>query len=122
MKNLLNCILLLVFTACGCASKSKAQARARAAFMAGQQQAIARVYDLDRTGIRILGPVQNPLVAWSEDLTLARTVVAAGYVGARDPREIIIVREGQSIRVDPGQLLHGEDVPLQPSDIVEIRP
>jgi hypothetical protein len=70
----------------------------------------------------MIGPVQNPLIAWTEDLTLAEAIVAAGYVGTRDPREIIIVREGQPIRVDPEQLLHGEDVPLQPSDIVEIRP
>ena len=122
MKNLLNGLLLLVFTASGCASKSKAQAKARAAFLAGQQEGLARAYDLDRTSIRIFGPVQTPLVAWSEDLTLAKVIVAAGYAGAGDPREITIIREGQSIRVDPKQLLRGEDVPLQPSDIVEIRP
>jgi hypothetical protein len=122
MKYLCPCWLMLALAVAGCASKSKKDAKARAAFLAGQQQAVARMYDLDRTGIRILGPVQNPLIAWKENLTLAETIVAAGYVGARDPREIIIIREGQPIRVDPGLLLHGEDVPLQPSDIVEVRP
>ena len=116
------CSLVLALAAAGCASKSKADAKAHATFLAGQQQAVSRMYDLERTGIRMIGPVQNPLIAWTEDLTLAEAIVAAGYVGARDPRQIIIVREGQPIRVDPNQLLRGGDLPLQPSDIVELRP
>jgi hypothetical protein len=113
---------MLPLAIAGCTGKSKAEAKAHAAFLAGQQQAMSRMYDLDRTGIRVIGPVQNPLVAWTQDLTLAGAIVAAGYLGARDPREIIIVREGQPIRVNPRQLLQGWDMPLQPADILELRP
>ena len=122
MKNLCVCWLLLAFAAGGCTTQSEADAKARTAFIAGQQQALAGTRDLQSTGIRILGNVKTPLIAWTENLTLAEAIVAAEYQGVRDPREIIIIRNGQPIRVNPKRLLSGEDLPLQPSDTVEIRP
>jgi len=115
------CCLLLALVAAGCTSKSKAAAKAKAAFQAGRQQALTRMYDLERNGIRILGPVQNPLILWTENLTLSQAIVAAEYQGNRDPQQIILEREGQRYTVDPRQLLRGEDIPLQPADIVEIQ-
>src|SRR5664280_1322124 len=40
------CVLLLAVLLGGCVSKSKADARARAAFIAGQQQAVARMQQI----------------------------------------------------------------------------
>ena len=48
-------------------------------------------------------------------------MVAAEYYGARDPSEITIIRDGQQIKIDPRRLLSGEDVLLQPRDIIELK-
>ena len=122
MKHLCAWVLLLALVASGCMSKSKANAKARAAFLAGQQRAMVQMHDVQGTSVRIVGNVKNPVIIWTENLTLAEAMISAEYQGGRDPREIIIVREGQPIRVDPKQLLRGQDVPLQPADMVEIRP
>lgn len=108
----------------GCVSKTAAQAQARAAFLAGQQQAMQTMIERQAEGptVTFVGPVRNILVPWTANLTLAKAVVAADYFGKGDPHEIIICRSGQQIPVDPKQLLAGEDVPLMPRDVVEIKP
>ncbi len=72
--------------------------------------------------VTFIGPVRNTLVPWSAELTLAKAIVAADYLGPNDPTEIIIRRGGEEIRLDPKKLLGGEDVPLLPRDIVELKP
>jgi hypothetical protein len=103
----------------GCVSKSKANAQARAAFLAGQQQAVARMQQAQGPSVTINGEVRNRVVPWAQGLTLAQAVVAAEYIGAKDPGQIIIVHLGVATRVDPRQLLSGVDIPLQPGDIVQ---
>jgi len=115
------CLLLLVLVLAGCVSKSKAQAEARAAFAAGQQQAMIRMQQAQSPSVTVQGAVRNPLIPWTEDLTVAKAIVAAVYFGAKDPKEIIVVRQGQAYQIDPKQLLHGVDPPLQSGDILEIR-
>lgn len=112
--------LLLGLGGAGCVSKSKAEAGARAAFLAGQQQGTQQV-QLRGPAVTVIGEVKNKLLPWSIDLTLARAIVAADYYGARDPTEITIIREGHLMPVDPHQLLAGEDIPLLPQDIVELK-
>ena len=104
----------------GCVTKSKAKAEAQAAFLAGQQQAMIRMSQPHQPVVTFIGPVRNPTVLWREDLTLAKAVVAAGYEGKVDPRQIMIVRNGQAIPVDPKKLLEGEDIPLVAGDLVQI--
>ena len=111
---------LLLTLQSGCVSKSKAQAQARAAFFAGQQQAAQQV-QLQGPTVTVIGPVKNKLLPWTLDLTLAKAVIAAEYYGAQDPTEITIIRDGRLLPVDPRQLLAGEDLPLQPRDIVELK-
>ncbi|MGH7970622.1 MAG: hypothetical protein ACREIC_17995 [Limisphaerales bacterium] len=109
-------------TLSGCVSKTTAQAQARAAFLTGQQQAIERMQQ-NQAGptVTFLGEVKHNLVPWTADLTLAKAIVAAEFYGPRDPSEIVIQREGQQIRIDPKELLHGKDVLLMPRDVVEVR-
>ncbi len=106
----------------GCVSKAKADAQARAAFFAGQQQA-AQQLQVQATGpsITVVGEVRNKLLPWTIGLTLAKAVIAADYYGARDPVEITIIRDNEQIHVDPHSLLSGEDVPLFPRDIIELK-
>ena len=72
--------------------------------------------------VTVFGPVRNSIVPWEEELTVAKAIVAADYVGAFDPHEIILVRNGRGTRIDPKQLLQGKDFPLQPGDVIQISP
>ena len=104
----------------GCVTKSKARAEAQKAFVAGQQQAMIQMSQPRQPVVTFIGPVRNPTVTWSQDLTLAKAIVAAGYEPPSDPKQIMIVRNGQAIPVDPKKLLSGEDVPLVAGDLVQI--
>lgn len=107
----------------GCVSKTKARQQAREAFMAGQQQAMERLLR-ERSGptVTVIGPVTMPVVTWKEDLTVANAIVAAGYQGKGDPKQIVIIRNGFGIPVDPKGLLSGHDVPLEKGDVLQIMP
>jgi hypothetical protein len=115
------CPLLLGLALAGCVTKSKSKAEARAAFAAGQQQAMIRMQQTQNPSVTVQGAVRNPLIPWTEDLTVAKAIVAAVYFGAKDPKEIIVVRQGQAFHVDPKQLFNGVDPPLQSGDVMEIR-
>lgn len=107
----------------GCVSKKQADARARAAFVAGQQQAavMSRQSQLQGPTVTVVGPVRNPLVPWTTELTLAKAVIAANYYGPQDPTEILIQRSGQELRYDPKQILSGTDVQLEPNDVIVLK-
>ena len=71
--------------------------------------------------VTIVGPVRNPVLPWRLGLTLAQAIVDAGYASDTDPTDIVVVRSGRAVRVDPRQLLAGQDVTLQPGDVVQIK-
>jgi hypothetical protein len=113
----------LVFTS-GCITKAKAREQAQAAFLAGQQQAMVRMQQQQlQQGrgaiVSFVGPITNPNIPWTSDLTLARGIDQAGYTGGADPSHIFIVRNGQAIDVTK-QLLAGQDQPLMPGDVVQL--
>jgi hypothetical protein len=120
------CLVLASVAFGGCVSKSKADAKAREAFLAGQQQALARVQQTQLLtqgpNVTVNGEVRNRIIPWTEGLTLAKTLLAADYYGASDPGEIFIVRNGRATRIEAKQLLTGVDVPVQPGDIVQLMP
>ena len=71
--------------------------------------------------VTVVGPVKTPSLPWTEGLTLAKAIVNAGYQSLTDPRQIMIVRNGQAVPVDPKSLLAGQDVPLLPGDMVVLQ-
>src|SRR6266436_5511699 len=103
------CLLVALLVVSGCASKAKEKAREHAAFVAGREEVLTRLQQARDTNVTVMGPVRNPVVPWTEDLTLAKALVTAEYQSPRTPRQIIILRAGQAIPVDPNQLLSGED-------------
>ena len=107
---------------CGCVTKTQAQADARAAYLAGQRDAYAAIAATQRTSITINGPVQNSSVPWVEGLTLAQAIATANYTASSHPKEIILLRRGESASIDPKDLLNGRDVPLEPGDTITLRP
>jgi len=114
-------LFLLALGPAGCVTKSEADAQARKAFMAGQQAALMRMQQNQGLSVTFMGEVAIPVIPWTPDMTLARALVAANYRGAVEPSEILILRAGRAIRIEPRQLLTGEDVPLMAGDMVEIR-
>jgi len=118
---LLGLAVLLAVALSGCVTKAQADAQARTAFLAGQQQARLEMQQNHGLTVRLIGAVKTPVIPWSQDLTLAKAILAAGYYGPADPAGIVIMRNGQAIPVDPKQLLNGQDVPLESGDAVQIK-
>src|SRR5712671_3064226 len=91
------CVLILFHQ--GCTSRGRASAEARAAFAAGQQRGLQQAQQLQHPGpnVTVAGPVKYTVIPWNDELTVARAIIAAEYLGNADPREIVILRSGQLI-------------------------
>ena len=115
--------VFLLLALAGCATKSNSGAPNQQAFVAAQQQqAMSAILQNQGPNVTVIGPVRNSTIPWDEELTVAKAIVAADYVAAFDPHQIIVVRNGRGTRIDPKQLLRGKDFPLQPGDVIQITP
>lgn len=114
-------MVLTVIPLCGCVTRAQANADARAAYLAGQKDAFATIAATQRTSIKVFGAVQNSEVAWVEGLTLTQAIASAIYTAQSNPKEIILLRRGESATIDPKNLLNGHEVPLEPGDTIELR-
>ena len=117
------CLAVSAGSLAGCVTKSKADAQARAAYLAGQQAAFMQLREQPRPELSVtfVGPVNHPNVKWLPGLMLSQAILNAGYSVPTDPKSIVIRRNGGEIPFDPKRLLAGEDFPLQPGDVVELR-
>ena len=106
----------------GCTTKSTAQAKAQQAFLEGQNAALRQQQAAQSSGVTVVGPVQNPKVPWVAGLSLAQAIATANYLDAHEPKTIIITRQGESAQFDAKVLLNGVAVPLEPGDVIELRP
>jgi hypothetical protein len=128
-------ILVLAAMAAGCAShKDKSDAQIRRAYAAGaeaarqqmlqgqtQQPGLQPLQPATDPQVRILGPVKNSVVLWTDGLTLGRALVQAEYLRNNTPSAITIYRNNQPLQIDPQLMLQGADYPLFPGDIVYIQ-
>jgi hypothetical protein len=112
--------LLLSFTA-ACETKSRARLEAQRADVAGQEQALAQTGPKPKI-VTVTGQVRNSVIPWTEELTLAKAIVAAEYTGYLGPRLIRLIRDGQPTDIKPSALLNGQDMPLQPGDTIQVVP
>ena len=115
-------IALLAIAAGGCTTKTRARAESKAAYNAGRARAYEQMLDTQRLVVRVEGNVRNPQIQWTDGMSLMEAIVKAECTDQHDPREIVVVRQNQRIRVDLKAFLGGEDVLLEPGDIVEIHP
>ena len=114
------CVLVIL---AGCVSKKQAEFQAREAYMAGQAQAAKQWQSERPPEIVVRGPVRNPVVPWTDGITLAQAIVDADYTGFMNPVLVRVIRNGQMIEEMKGiDLLRHHDVPLEPGDIVDIVP
>ena len=110
-----NHVLLLVAMVLLCGCKSNGPARP------GTKPESSALTDDVGARVVVKGIVRHPVVAWSEDLTVARAIVTAEYVGARDPIVISIRRGHERFYIDPARLVLGIVDPwLEPGDVVEL--
>jgi hypothetical protein len=122
------CLLLLTLSiaAIGCVTEKKAQMKARQAYMSGQQQALQAQQNAQIAqgpSIFVQGPVRNPVVPWRDDMTLSQAIVDAVYTGFMNPRVVRVLRGGQIAGELQGiDLLHHQDMDLQPGDTVIVVP
>ena len=116
----LTAILVLVLAATGCTTRTKARMKEQNAFLAGQNAALQQ-HAAQATGVTVVGTVQNPQVPWVAGLTLAQAIATANYVGAEEPKQILITRQGESAALDAQVLLNGTVIPLEIGDVIELR-
>ena len=112
--------LLIATSFCGCVTKSQAHAQAQAAYLAGQNDALAKMAGLGQ-GIVIVGPVEHPNVPWVEGMTLSQAIATANYTSIHNPKAITITRQGEQASINPKDLLNGHVVPLEPGDTITMR-
>jgi len=125
-------VCAIALTAFGCAGhKQKTDEQIRRAYAAGaasarmqMQQTQVQQPVIPPSGdpqVRILGSVRNPVLLWSDGLSLARALVLAEYQPNNPPTSITIYRNNQPLQIDPQAILNGADYPLFPGDIVYIQ-
>ena len=113
-------ILLIALAAAGCTTRSGSRAQAQIAFLAGQNQALQQQLAAQFRGVTVIGAVQNPQVPWVAGLTLAQAVATANYLDSKEPKQIIITRQGDSATLDAKVLFSGPDIPVEAGDVVEL--
>jgi hypothetical protein len=127
-------IFIFAAAAAGCASKKKSQdENLRRAYVAGAQAAREQIMQgqvqepqmhmapTSDPQVRILGPVRNPVLPWTDGMTLGRALVQAQYQRNNTPSVITIYRNNQPLQIDPQTLLNGADYPLFPGDMVYLQ-
>lgn len=115
-------LLLASLVLAGCESRKTADMRARDAYMTGQMQATRQMQSQQPPEVFVRGSVRNPVVAWTDGLTLANAIVTADYTGFMNPVVVRVVRNGLvAVEMKGVDLLHGQDAPLQPGDIVVLQ-
>ena len=118
-------ILAVLFSlgifAAGCTTKSSARLKEQNAYLAGQNAVLQQQAASLSSSVTIVGAVQNPQVSWVAGLTLAQAIATANYVGATEPTQIIITRQGESAALDAKVLLDGTVIPLEIGDVIELR-
>jgi hypothetical protein len=70
--------------------------------------------------VRIRGDVRNPIIPWNENLTLAGALVEADYIGRWDPLSVTVTRGRKVQRFSASRLLSGNDMFLEPGDVIDI--
>ena len=115
-------MLFLAMAVAGCTTASKSRLKEQNAFLAGQNAALRQQQQSQFNGVTIVGPVQNAQVPWVAGLTLVQAIATANYLDSREPRQVIITRNGESATLDAKVLLNGAVVPLEAGDVVELRP
>lgn len=119
-------LLLLCLALAGCAgNNTKTREQIQHAYAAGMEAGKLQAQQQAQSGVpevKFRGHVRNPVVLWTDGLTLAKALVQAEYLEQTTPTAITIYRNGQAMRVDLQSFLAGqEDYPLFAGDMIVIQ-
>jgi hypothetical protein len=115
------CLSILFVFMTGCETKGRARLQAEQAYVAGQEQALEQSRPKPAM-VTVNGPVRNSTIPWTEELTLAKAVLAADYTGYLRPRFFRVTRNGETQEIKSSALLAGQDMPLEAGDVIEVVP
>ena len=123
MDRTIGILFCTLFLLTGCETKKEARLEAQQAYMAGQQQATKQLQLQQPPVVILRGPVRNNTVPWEDGLGLAKAIADAEYTAFMNPLAIRVIRNGAVVSEMKGiDLLHHQDFPLEPGDIVDIVP
>ena len=119
------CIAVVALAVVGCVSQSKSEERARRAFIEGQKASAttaAQQSPATQTKVvTVLGEVRNTAIPWTEGLTLAQAIARATHTGFRSPRAIVLRHGDESATFAMNFVLqNGNEIPVEPGDIIEL--
>ena len=108
-------VLLATF---GCKSKQVSGHTPPPAYFdpAAAQEAIRQAQMI----VQVRGDVRNRVIPWNENLTLAAALVEADYIGRWDPLSVTVTRGRKVQRFSASRLLSGNDMFLEPGDVIDI--
>ena len=111
-------LLILALATFGCKSKQVRAQTPPPAYVdpAAMQEAMRQAQMV----VQVRGPVRNPVIPWSENLTLAGALVEADYIGRMDPLSVTVTRGRKVQRFSAARLLSGVDMFLEPGDVIDI--
>ena len=111
-------VLTLALTTCGCKTKKVAAQGPPPAYMdpVAAQEAMRQAQMV----VQVRGDVRNRIIPWSENLTLAGALVEADYIGRWDPLSVTVTRGRKVQRFSASRLLSGNDMFLEPGDVIDI--
>ena len=111
-------ILVTLLAGLGCKSKQVKANGPPPAYMdpAAAQEAMRQAQMV----IQVRGDVRNHVIPWSQDLTLAGALVEADYIGRWDPLSVTVTRGKKVQRFSAIRLLSGNDMFLEPGDVIDI--
>jgi hypothetical protein len=121
MKTSVACLALLLVWLAGCGTSPKPAQKVPEAPKAVQPAAVPA--PALEPSVFFTGNVRNPVVPFTEGLTLSRAYLLAGYQGGSVPALIAVMRQGQAaVMVETRTLFRGQDMLLEAGDRIEIRP
>jgi len=105
----------------GCASQLEVHRQVVDAYRIGrQEEAAAAAAKAQAPCVSVRGNVKNPVIPWTEEMTLARAILDADDQSLTSPRKFFLTRGNRTIEITARQLLNGYDIPLEAGDIVSI--
>jgi hypothetical protein len=117
--NIVTLLLVITITVAGCVSEKEARRREVKAYWTAQQQNAAQA---SKFSVFVMGNVANHTIPWTVDLTLAKALIAASYLGEGNPGNIAVTRNGETVNIAPVRVLRGYDFPLEAGDRIELTP
>lgn len=117
-------VLLVLVGLPGCTSRKAANRQAAVAYQMGLSGAQIRAQQAEdrqrRQVIALTGTVRLTEIPWFEGMGVAEALLQAEYTGLTNPFRVLIYRAEKVEVLSVKALLAGEDIFLQPGDLLQV--